>query len=69
MSTQHYPLPPLDERQRYTVTEAARYLRIARPTFYKLVNGGEIATITQGRRRFVPGSEIARLSRAPAAAA
>lgn len=61
-------LPPIDEKQRYTVLEAMRYLRISKPSIYRLIATDGIATITQGRRRFVPGSEIARLSRAPAEA-
>jgi hypothetical protein len=65
MSTAFSTLAPLDERQRYTVPEAIRYLRTSRQSFYNLVDTGRIATITQGKRRFVPGSEIARLSRVP----
>lgn len=55
-------LPPLDVRQRYTIEEAIRYLRTSRKTLYDDIAIGRIATITQGRRRYVPGSEIARLS-------
>ena len=58
-------LAPLDPLQRYTVEEAIRYLRTSRQSIYNLINAGHIATINQGMRRFVPGSEIARLSRAP----
>ncbi len=61
-------LAPLDERQRYTINEAIRYLRTSRQSIYKLIDEGRIATISQGKRRFVPGSEIARLSRPTQAA-
>lgn len=59
-------LAPLDERQRYTVAEAIEYLRSSRFTIYAAIKTGQIATIKQGARRYVPGTEIARLSRAPA---
>ncbi len=67
--TQHEPLAPLDPLQRYRVDEGARYLRVSVPGIYRRLRAGEIATIVEGRRRFIPGSEIVRLSRAPAAAA
>lgn len=56
------PLSPLDVLQRYSVREACRYLRISAPKFYETVRAGRIKTMKDGRRRFVPGSEIARLS-------
>lgn len=56
-------LAPLDERQRYSVPEAIAYLRTSRQTLYNLIAAGDIETITQGKRRYVPGREIARLSR------
>lgn len=62
MST-HIPLAPLDPAQRYTVDEAIRYLRTSRKTIYDDINAGRISTIKAGRRRYVPGSEISRLSR------
>ncbi len=65
MSTKNDPLPPLDERQRYTVEEAIRYLRSSRLTIYKDIAAGRLATIKEGKRRYVPGSEIARRSAAP----
>ncbi len=62
-------LPPLDPLQRYTVNEALLYLRTSRQSFYtKLVNSKRIKVIREGSRCFVPGSEIARLSRPVAAA-
>lgn len=57
-------LPPLDLNQRYTVPESLAYLKTSRQSFYvKLVNTGRIQVIREGKRIFVPGSEIARLSR------
>jgi hypothetical protein len=69
MSTAPATLAPLDELQRYTIVEAIRYLRSSRQSVYNLINTGRIATINQGKRRFVPGSEIARLSRVETAKA
>jgi excisionase family DNA binding protein len=56
-------LPVLDEKQRYTVTETAAYLRISRARLYEHIASGEIRTLMDGRRRFIPGSEIAARSR------
>lgn len=55
-------LAPLDKQQRYSLSEAAAYLRISKPLLARRIATGAIATITDGRRRFVPGVEIARLS-------
>ncbi len=57
---------PLDPQQRYTVEEAIAYLRTSRATLYGLINSGAIKTISEGKRRFVPGSEIVRRSSVPA---
>lgn len=61
-------LPPLDTAQRYSIEEAIAYLRSSRFTVFNDIREGRLATIKEGRRRFVPGSEIARLSRVTAAA-
>jgi excisionase family DNA binding protein len=58
-------LPPLDYAQRYSIDEAIAYLRSSRSTVYEDIAEGRLATIKEGRRRFVPGSEIARRSRFP----
>jgi len=58
-------LPPLDLAQRYTIPEAIDYLRSSRKTIYDDIREGRLATIKEGKRRFVPGSEIARRSRLP----
>lgn len=59
-------LPPLDELQRYSVIEAEQYLRVSRARIYQRIAAGEISTVKDGRRLFIPGSEIVRLSRAAA---
>lgn len=58
-------LPPLDERQRYSIEEAIAYLRSSRKTLFDDIKQGRLATIKEGKRRFVPGSEIARRSQVP----
>jgi hypothetical protein len=65
------PLPPLDLLQRYSIDEAVRYLRTSREKVYFLINHGKLRVISEagivGRgRKYIPGSEIARLSAAPA---
>jgi len=58
-------LSPLDPAQRYSIDEAIAYLRSSRKTAYDDIREGRLATIKEGKRRFVPGSEIARRSRLP----
>jgi excisionase family DNA binding protein len=60
-------LPPLDIFQRYTLEEAARYLRQSRVTTHNDIKQGKLEVIKEGRRRYVPGSSIAARSAAPAA--
>jgi excisionase family DNA binding protein len=67
MSKKPAPLAPLDVAQRYTVDEAIRYLRSSRATVYKLIAAGKLKTISEGKRRYCPGAEIARLSSVQAA--
>jgi len=63
------PPPALDPAQRYSVIEALALLRTSRRTLYQLIAKGELHKIKQGRRTYIAGSEIARLSQAPASAA
>jgi hypothetical protein len=58
----------LDELQRYSIEEAIAYLRSSRRTLFDDIKQGRLATIKEGKRRFIPGSEIARRSRLPAQA-
>ncbi len=57
------PLPPLDARQRYSVDEGIVYLRESRSRLYEKIASGELKIIKDGRRTYVPGSELIRLSR------
>ena len=58
-------LPPLDPRQRYTIPEACAYLRKCRASLYADIKAGDIRVIKEGRRTYVPGSEIASRSAVP----
>ena len=62
-------LPPLDPNQRYTIEEANAYLRQSRATTYAQIKSGRLLTIKQGRRTYVPGSELVRHSQIPSTAA
>jgi hypothetical protein len=62
-------LPPLDQAQRYSIEEAITYLRSSRKTVFDDIREGRLASIKEGKRRFIPGSEIARRSRLPSQAA
>ena len=60
-------LPPLDANQRYTIVEAAKYLRCSRAHLYKCITADKTAAdkihvIHDRRRVYVPGSEIIRRS-------
>jgi excisionase family DNA binding protein len=69
MSKKSIPrLPPLDINQRYTVPEAAEYLRVCVATVNVYIAKKTLKTIKDGGRRFVPGAEIARKSAVPTAA-
>lgn len=57
-------LAPLDLNQRYTVPEAAKYLRVSVATVNVYIAKNTIRTIKDGGRRLVPGAEIAAKSRA-----
>jgi excisionase family DNA binding protein len=57
-------LPALDTSQRYTPEESAAYLRVSRWTVFNDIKAGRLQSIKEGKRRFIPGSEIARRSRA-----
>jgi hypothetical protein len=52
----------LDHLQRYTIAEAAAYLRQAISTTNAQISRGDLRVIRQGGSTYVPGSEIARLS-------
>lgn len=56
-------LPPLDPLQRYTLEEAAQYLRLSRSRMYLDMKSGKLPVINDGRRRFVSGTVIAARSR------
>lgn len=55
-------LPPLDVQQRYTIEEAAAYLRQSRAKTYSDIREGRLTIIKDGSRTYVPGSEIAARS-------
>jgi hypothetical protein len=61
-------LAPLDVNQRYSVPEALAYLRTSRKSFYEKIFP-RISVIREGSRTFIPGVEIARLSRPESQAA
>jgi hypothetical protein len=62
-SGERQALAPVDIAQRYATAEATSYLRISHASIYKEINARRIRVLKHGKRTFVPGSEIARLSR------
>jgi hypothetical protein len=56
MNTQS--LPPLDEKQRYTIPEASAYLRQSNAKTRRQIKAQALKVIRDGRRVYVPGSEI-----------
>lgn len=61
------PSQQLDPRQRYNIGEATAFLRKSRAAVYNDIKSGRIKVIHDGRRTYVPGTEIARLSALPEA--
>jgi excisionase family DNA binding protein len=54
------PLPALEPARGYTLQHAALYLDCSLPTIYALIKGGRLPSITLGKRRIIPGSELIR---------
>jgi excisionase family DNA binding protein len=52
-------IPPFDSQLRYTVSEAAAYLKTSRMTIYKLLHSGDLEGIKEGCRTFIAGRSIA----------
>ena len=59
-------LQPLDLHQRYTINEAAEYLRCSRARVYQHIAAGRLATVRDGARQYATGRAIADLSAASA---
>lgn len=55
-------LAPLDPLQRYSINETCEYLRLSRDRLYELIRAGEIRTIKDGKRTYVPGGVIVERS-------
>jgi excisionase family DNA binding protein len=52
-------LQTFNRELRYTIDEAAVYLGCSRAHVYRVIQRGELTTIQDGRRTYVPGSAIA----------
>lgn len=59
-------LPPIDPNQRYPLDESNLYLRQSRAKTYKDITAGLIKVIKDGKRVYIPGSELIRRSTLPA---
>lgn len=53
-------IPTVTTERVYTVDEAAQYLRISKPTLYRLMRSGEISYRNIGKRRKLTQSDIDR---------
>jgi excisionase family DNA binding protein len=49
------------ERCNFEIAEAAQVLCLSRSGVYDLIAEGKLATVAHGRRRIVPGAELARV--------
>jgi excisionase family DNA binding protein len=56
------PSRPPSPIERYTIDEACAYLRCSPAKIFPQIADGTIRVIREGRRTYVPGSEIVRLS-------
>lgn len=59
-------LQPLDAQQRYEIPECLAYLRTSRARLYQRIAAGEIRVLKDGKRTYIPGTELIRLSTLPA---
>jgi hypothetical protein len=68
-SPRSQPQPPIqiDPNQRYSLAETWATLRQSPAKTYVDIRHGKIKVIREGRRTYVPGSELIRLSTLPAA--
>jgi hypothetical protein len=55
----------VDPNQRFSLTEAAALLRQSESQTYVDMKAGNLRVIREGRRTYVPGTEIVRRSRLP----
>lgn len=53
----------INERLAYPIPESAHLLGISPRGVYRLIEAGELRTVTLGRRRLVPAQELDRLVR------
>lgn len=56
-------LQPLDANQRYTVEESIAYLRTSKARIYEKIRAGELISLKDGRRRYIPGTALIAASR------
>jgi hypothetical protein len=56
------PVRPLVDNERYTLNEAVTYLRHSPWLLAQRIRAGEIKTIKEGKRVYVPGSELLRMT-------
>lgn len=61
-SKSHVRHGSVDVDQRYSIDEASALLRQSRSQTYKQIESGDLSVIKDGRRTYVPGSEIVRRS-------
>lgn len=60
MSKPQKTQPTFDPRLRYEIPAATSFLGYSRAKLYQQIAAGEIRVIRDGRRVYVPGTEIAR---------
>lgn len=59
-------LPPIDPNRRYPLEQANAYLGQSRAKTYQDIGAGRLRVIKDGKRVYIPGSEIIRVSTLPA---
>lgn len=61
--------PDMTRRLAYPIPESAHLLGISPRGVYRLIESGDLRTVTLGRRRLVPADELARITTAAGAGA
>ena len=59
----------MTRRLAYPIPESAHLLGISPRGVYRLIESGDLRTVTLGRRRLVPADELARITTAAGAGA
>jgi hypothetical protein len=59
------PSAPINPDARYSLDLSCGYLSVSRSTLLRRIEANEVRVIDDGRRRFISGRELLRLTQSP----